>query len=92
MGGMDHSGMDMGDGSSMGMLSDKELADLRAASGAAFDRMWLTMMIAHHQGAVSMADQEIAQGSNPDVKALAQSIMTGQTAEIATMKELLAAN
>ena len=92
MAGMDHTGMDMGDSTSMGMMSDKELADLGAASGTAFDRMWLTMMIAHHQGAVSMADQEIAQGSNPDVIALAQSIMTGQTAEIATMKELLAAN
>ena len=47
------------------------------------------MMIIHHQGAVAMADTELADGANPDAKALAESIKTSQTAEIAIMQRLL---
>ena len=60
------------------------------ATGADFDTMWLQMMIAHHQGAISMAQQVAGTTTNPDVKALADAIITGQTAEIATMQQLLA--
>jgi uncharacterized protein (DUF305 family) len=52
--------------------------------------MFLEMMIVHHQGAVRMAETELADGANPDAKALAESIKTSQTAEIATMQQLLA--
>lgn len=52
--------------------------------------MFLTMMIAHHRGAIAMAEQELEDGTNPDALALAQKIITAQRAEIATMKELLA--
>ena len=47
-------------------------------------------MIAHHEGAVQMADTEITDGKDPDAIALAKSIKAAQTAEIATMKKLLA--
>jgi uncharacterized protein (DUF305 family) len=47
-------------------------------------------MIVHHQGgAVQMADTELSQGVSPDAQALAASIKTSQTAEIATMQQLL---
>jgi uncharacterized protein (DUF305 family) len=72
-----------------GMMSADETSQLTAATGAAFDKMFLQMMITHHQGAVEMADTEIAQGSNPDALTLAQSIKTSQTAEITTMQQLL---
>ena len=50
--------------------------------------MWLQMMVRHHQGAVTMAKTELAQGSNTDAKAPASSIIDSQTAE---MKTILAA-
>ena len=74
MGGMDHTGT--------GMMSDADMTSLGNASGATFDRMWVTMMIQHHQGAITMAKTEQTTGQNPDAKALAQSIITNQSAQI----------
>lgn len=58
-----HSGMDHGD--MPGMMTDEQMAQLEAARGPEFDRMWLTMMIDHHEGAVQMARTELAEGSIP---------------------------
>ena len=73
-----------------GMMSDAEMARLKAATGPEFDRQFLTMMIAHHEGAITMSEEEIAQGANPDAKALAQQIINAQRTEIDTMKKILA--
>lgn len=85
--------MDMSDGHDMssmeGMMSADEMDALASATGADFDRMWLEMMIAHHEGALSQAEDVIADGSNPDVIALAQQIITTQQAEIDEMRALL---
>ncbi|MEO6881092.1 MAG: DUF305 domain-containing protein [Mycobacteriaceae bacterium] len=90
MGGM--SGMDHGGGSSMaGMMSAQDMTTLGALSGAGFDRQWLTMMIDHHSGAIEQAGAELKDGSNPEARALATSIVSDQQAEITTMKGLLAA-
>ncbi|MEP6650939.1 MAG: DUF305 domain-containing protein [Lapillicoccus sp.] len=72
-----------------GMMSAQEMQQLQAATGAAFDRMWLQMMTKHHQGAVAMATSETHQGQNANAKALAQQIITAQNKEIATMTQLL---
>ena len=72
-----------------GMMTDQQMSQMTAATGAEFDRMFLEMMIIHHQGAVQMAETEISEGTNPDAKALAESIKTSQTKEIATMQQLL---
>lgn len=58
-------------------------------TGEAFDRSWLTLMIAHHEGAVEMARTQIEKGENPDAIALAEDIIASQSDEITTMKELL---
>ena len=79
---MDHGGHDTGD-------TGMELDALAAASGPDFDRLFLTRMIAHHQGAVAMAETEIADGENPDAIALAESIRDSQNAEIGEMQALL---
>ncbi|WP_243704802.1 DUF305 domain-containing protein [Micromonospora sp. KC723] len=73
-----------------GMMSDEDMTGLAATSGTEFDRKFVTMMIAHHEGAVTMAEDEIAKGANAEVKALAQQIRTAQRAEIDTMKKILA--
>ena len=98
--GMDHGGMSgMGKEGEMstratgmampGMMSDAQMQQLTAATGADFDRLFLELMIVHHQGAIEMADTQIAEGSNPAALALAESIKTSQTAEIAEMQQLL---
>ncbi|TQM64473.1 DUF305 domain-containing protein [Humibacillus xanthopallidus] len=88
--GHDMSDMDHGDGATMeGMMTDEEMQRLAAASGAAFDRLWLELMIKHHEGAVAMAETATASGKNADVVALAKEIITAQKAEIATMEQLL---
>ena len=79
-----HSGMTM-----PGMASDTEMNKLKTASGADFDRQFARMMIAHHNGAVAMAKEVRATGSNPDVKALAADIEKTQSAEVATLQGLL---
>lgn len=84
-GSMDGSGHD----SMPGMMSPADMETLDQAAGAAFDQAWLTMMIAHHEGAVEMAAVEGERGENPGAIALAENIISSQTDEITTMKELL---
>ena len=60
------------------MMTEEEMRKLEQASGAEFDRMFLEMMIRHHQGAIDMAKTEVAKGANPEAKALAQRIIDAQ--------------
>jgi uncharacterized protein (DUF305 family) len=84
MGGMDRA-------AAVGMISNQQMSQLVKSSGPAFDRLFLQLMIAHHQGAIQMATTELAAGRNPDAMHLATSIQRNQTAQIATMRQLLAA-
>lgn len=72
-----------------GMMSDEEMAKLQAASGVEFDRMFATMMIAHHNGAIQMARDEQAEGSNAEAKELAATIEQTQAAEVATLQKIV---
>ncbi|OZD33868.1 DUF305 domain-containing protein [Rhodococcus sp. 06-1477-1B] len=82
MSGMDHS-------SGMGMMSQQDMDALTGLSGPEFDRQWLTMMIEHHEGAIEMANNEIADGSNPDAQEMARTIVATQQQEIDKMRTLL---
>ena len=72
-----------------GMMSDEEMTQLSNTSGAAFDKLWLQMMVKHHQGAVTMARTELTDGANDEAKKLAQEIVDSQSKEITTMTALL---
>lgn len=72
-----------------GMMSKQDMTTLGAATGATFDRQWLTMMITHHSGAITMSTGVLKTTTTPTVQQLARSIITGQTTEIATMRTLL---
>lgn len=74
-----------------GMATPEQIAQLRAASGVEAERIFLELMMAHHQGAVEMAEALLARSSNEVVSSLAQSIVDSQTAEMAVMEEMLAA-
>ncbi len=82
MGGMDHGGM-------TGMMSEEQMQALEAATGAAFDRMFLEMMIEHHTGAIQMAQTEQSDGQYAEAIELARQIEDAQRAEIETMEHLL---
>lgn len=71
-----------------GMLSDTELAELSNASGSNFDRLWLTGMIAHHDGAIDMTKM-LEETKDPEIKAFGENVIRVQSAEIAQMKALL---
>lgn len=81
--------LDMGHSMGMGgMLSEADMKQLENAKGAEFDKLYLTGMIAHHEGAIHMA-QMVTDSRNPEVKALGDAIVATQTAEITEMKALL---
>jgi uncharacterized protein (DUF305 family) len=75
--------------STPGIMSDQEMAALRAAKGIDFDRMFARLMIAHHNGAIQMARAEQANGTNPAAKSLAATIEKTQTDEVTTLQKIL---
>ena len=85
--------MDTSDGHSMsdmeGMMSMEQMDGLNQAKGPDFDKMWATMMITHHTGAVTMAKAVQIAGSNADVRMLAGAIIAAQEAEIAELGKLV---
>lgn len=72
-----------------GMASREELEQLATASGAEADRIFATLMIAHHEGGVEMADHAADHASNPEVVAMASSMARAQRGEISEMREIL---
>ncbi|NEY34413.1 DUF305 domain-containing protein [Streptomyces sp. PRKS01-65] len=78
----DHSGMP-------GMMDGADMEKLEKATGEDFDRMFLTLMIEHHRGAVEMAATQREKGAYEPARALADDIATAQKAEIAQMERLL---
>lgn len=93
MEGMDHSTMSAEEMAAMsadmpGMAGEKELAALGAAKGARFDRMFLAMMIAHHRGALQMAQAARTDGRHAEARALAGAMETAQQAEIRKMQRM----
>jgi uncharacterized protein (DUF305 family) len=76
-----------------GMLTDAQLAELDAARGSDFDRLFLTYMITHHEGAITMVDELFATpggAQNDFVFKLASDISADQTIEIERMEGMLA--
>ena len=72
-----------------GMVDDATMAKLQSLKGAEFDTLWLQSMISHHQGAIEMANTEIAKGESADMITMAKNIVTAQQAEIDQMKQML---
>ena len=90
MAGMDHGGHGGMNGMA-GMMDEDDMNMLDQSDAGAFDRMFLKMMIEHHEGAIEMAHTEQVKGENPEAVALAKKIAADQEAEITQMKHLLGA-
>jgi uncharacterized protein (DUF305 family) len=80
---MDHSGMSGMSKHEMGMDMDPD--ELKTANP--FDKAFIEMMVPHHQGAILMANHELSRGSDPQIRALAKSIIASQTLQINQMKQ-----
>ncbi|WFE20158.1 DUF305 domain-containing protein [Solwaraspora sp. WMMD937] len=72
-----------------GMQTEQAVRELAAARGAEFDRLFVTMMTDHHQGAVEMSDRVLTGGSDVTIEELATSIAAEQAVEINRMRDLL---
>ncbi|MWB97189.1 DUF305 domain-containing protein [Agromyces seonyuensis] len=75
-----------------GMLTDAELAELEAAEGDGFDRLFLTSMTKHHEGAIVMVEELRAAGggNEVDIDTIAKHIEADQQIEITRMQTMLA--
>ncbi|WP_406408399.1 DUF305 domain-containing protein [Streptomyces sp. NBC_01643] len=82
MPGMDH-------GSGDGMMSDADMEHLKGMKGAEFDKMFAEMMIEHHNGAISMAQDEQKSGKHADAVKMAGDIVEGQSAEVEQLQSLV---
>ncbi len=71
-----------------GMMSEAQMSRLSSATGQEFDSLWLDLMVAHHEGAITMSRDVLSTTRDDEVAALARSIVDGQTAEITRMKAL----
>jgi uncharacterized protein (DUF305 family) len=87
--------MPMGDGvMAPGMLTAAQMAELRAARGPEFDRLFLTFMIQHHEGAVTMVERLFGSpgaGQEINVWRFASDVEADQGSEIARMRAMLSA-
>lgn len=97
----EHGGMDMGSGgddASMltpeglmpGMATQAQLGGLRAAEGEDAERLYLNLMIGHHEAGVDMAAAGVELGQTEQVRSLATKIRSGQQSEIDLMRSMLA--
>lgn len=73
-----------------GMATPEQLAALEASGAAEFDRLFLQLMTAHHEGAVAMATDVLATGRDEQLHEMAQDVLVTQSDEIATMRGLAA--
>ncbi|WP_232498136.1 DUF305 domain-containing protein [Agromyces humatus] len=73
-----------------GLATPEQIAELQGLEGRAAEVMFLELMIAHHQGAVEMAEAALERSSNDVVVDLSNSIVASQQAEIDLMNDMLA--
>ena len=79
---MDHSSM------MDGMLSSDDMEKLGSLKGPNFDDFWAQSMIAHHEGAIDMAEVVLAEGLNKEILSLANEIVSAQATEIEILKAI----
>ena len=73
-----------------GLATAEQIAQLKALTGVAAEKDFLTLMIAHHKGGVEMAEALLERSRDRVETTFAQSIVTAQTSEIDLMESMLA--
>jgi uncharacterized protein (DUF305 family) len=77
------------DGLMPGMATQDQLDKLERMTGKPMDIFFLQLMLHHHQGGLPMAQWAVAHALEPYVRNAAQKMVTGQSAEIILMEQLL---
>jgi uncharacterized protein (DUF305 family) len=90
-GGHGHAAADTPGATMPGMATPEQIAQLTAARGADAERLFLELMIAHHEGGIEMAEALVERSNEPNVTAFARGILSSQSAEIEAMTAMLAA-
>ncbi len=88
-----HHGHHHGEHGMEGMATPEQMAELEAATGEAFDRLYLELMIEHHRGALVMVDDLLGQrgsAQDPALYEFATDVKNDQAAEIDRMTVMLA--
>jgi uncharacterized protein (DUF305 family) len=80
-------GMDHDQSAMPGMMSQDEMTKLQGLRGTSFDLAFVQAMRTHHEGAIKMANDELSQGSLPEVKALARQVIDAQQREIGQLRQ-----
>lgn len=73
-----------------GVATFEQMQELESATGVEAERIFLELMIAHHQGGVDMAEAVLARSTQPQVTTLANGMVMLQSKELDYMAELLA--
>ena len=77
-----------------GMLTERQMAQLASATGEAFDRLFLELMIVHHEGALTMVERLFmtsGAGQEPEISQFASHVDADQVIEIGRMRTMLQA-
>ena len=74
-----------------GMATDDQLRELAEATGTRAERIYLQLMIPHHEAGVAMAEYALGRVTEPYVEGLAESIVASQTAELEVLRSMLEA-
>ena len=79
------------DGSMLGTATPAQITELGAATGVEAERIFLRLLIAHHTGGIAMAQAAVAEARTPEVKTLAEAIVSSHTSEVQLLEQMLAA-
>ncbi len=80
----DHEGHNM-----PGMASPEEMAELEESSGDDYDQLFVDLMVTHHEGGVTMAEEVVINGDSAMINTFASDVITTQRGEIARMENIL---
>ncbi|WP_046469521.1 DUF305 domain-containing protein [Allosalinactinospora lopnorensis] len=72
-----------------GMATEAELAELAEVTGAEFDELFVELMVDHHEGGVSMAEDILVDGDSSAIRTMASDVIAEQRAEIARMRGMI---
>lgn len=73
-----------------GLATPEQIAELQSLTGVAAERMFLDLMIAHHLGAIDMANAVLDRSTNETVRTFAAGVVASQESEIDLMNDMLA--
>ena len=72
-----------------GMATPAQMTELSTASGVSAERIFLTLMITHHRGALDMSTAVLERSEHPVVRAFARAVLISQQSEIDLMTRML---